>query len=102
MIAFVFAVKERDIPGLFPESWEPQMKCCKNVNRIAEICAELLEIIDDSRAHCENDEDELIHCVVFDSVQNMRRVIDQRRLNRPVSDRLDLIDNLGEHSRSVN
>jgi len=53
------------------------MKCRENVERIEEICKELLEIIDDSRAHCDNDECELIHCVVHDCVQKMRRVTTQ-------------------------
>jgi hypothetical protein len=69
------------------------MKCRKNVERIEDICRELLEIIDDSRAHCDNDECELIHCVVHDCVQKMRRVTsrwqpkDQFEVNPAVLDR---------------
>lgn len=55
------------------------MKCKKSIRRIEEICEELLEIIDDSRALGENDECELICCVVHDSVQKMRRAVE--RLN---------------------
>ena len=53
------------------------MKCRKNVRRIEEICDELMEIIDDGRTHCDTDECELIHCVVHDSVQKMRRATSQ-------------------------
>jgi hypothetical protein len=60
------------------------MECIDNIERIAEICTELLKIIDDSRANCESDECELIHCVVHDSVQNMRRVIGQWNPESPV------------------
>lgn len=50
------------------------MKCRQNVARIEEICKELMDIVDDSRTHCNNDECELIHCVVHDCVQKIRRV----------------------------
>ena len=51
------------------------MKCKKNIRRIEEICEELMELIDDSRALGENDECELICCVVHDSVQKMQRAV---------------------------
>ena len=51
------------------------MTCNKSVKRIEEICVELMELIDDSRALGENDECELICCVVHDSVQKMQRAV---------------------------
>jgi hypothetical protein len=51
------------------------MKCKKSIRRIEEICVELMENIDDSRALDENDECELICCVVHDSVQKMQRAV---------------------------
>ena len=78
------------------------MKCRRNVTRIEEICAELLDIIDDTRAHCENDECELIHCVVHDSVQNMRRVLAKWNHEEPINPKADLIETGDEKSRSVN
>ena len=51
------------------------MTCKKSIRRIEEICAELMELIDDSRALGENDECELICCVVHDSVQKMQRAV---------------------------
>jgi len=51
------------------------MKCKKSIRRIEEICEELMELIDDSRALGENDECELVCCVVHDSVQKMQRAV---------------------------
>jgi hypothetical protein len=51
------------------------MKCKKSIRRIEEICVELMEIIDDSRALDEDDESELICCVVHDSVQKIQRAV---------------------------
>jgi len=51
------------------------MKCKKSVRRIEEICEELMELIDDSRAHGDSDECELLCCVVHDSVQKMQRSV---------------------------
>jgi hypothetical protein len=51
------------------------MKCKKSVRRIEEICEELMELIDDSRAHGDTDECELLCCVVHDSVQKMQRAM---------------------------
>lgn len=53
------------------------MKCKKNVRRIEDICEELMELIDESRAHGEDDECELICCVVHDSVQKVRRALER-------------------------
>ena len=78
------------------------MKCRSNVKRIEEICAELLNIIDDSRAHCESDECELIHCIVHDSVQNMRRVLARWNPEVPINPNADLIETGDEKGRSVN
>ena len=78
------------------------MKCRRNVKRIEKICAELLNIIDDSRAHCESDECELIHCVVFDSVQNMRRALAQWSHEEPTNLKAKLIEASDDKGRSVN
>lgn len=51
------------------------MTCKTNIRRIEEICVELTELIDDSRDLGENDECELICCVVHDSVQKMQRAL---------------------------
>jgi hypothetical protein len=53
------------------------MTCRTNVARISDICTELLELIDESRAGCDANECELVHCVVHDSVVKIRRVITQ-------------------------
>jgi hypothetical protein len=78
------------------------MKCRRNVERIAEICAELMEIIDDSRAHCENDECELIHCVVHDSVQQMWRAVTQWKPEGPIDADINISKNHEEADRPVN
>lgn len=51
------------------------MTCDGNLDRINEICEELAELVEDSRTECDVPECELILCVVYDSVNNMRRVI---------------------------
>ena len=61
------------------------MSCKNNIDRISEICAELLEIIDDSRTRCEDDECELINCVVHDSVKNIQRTLKQINPPGPIS-----------------
>jgi hypothetical protein len=78
------------------------MKCKKNVERIEEICGELMGIIDDSRAHCESDECELIHCVVHDCVQQMRRVVAQWNPETPVGSGAGPPEGLERADRSVN
>ena len=62
-----------------------RMNCKDRTDRIAAICAELLEIIDNSRANCENDECELVNCVVHDSVKSMRRVLFRLNTRRSMS-----------------
>ena len=59
------------------------MKCKKSVRRIEEICEELMELIDESRAHGDNDECELLCCVVHDSVQKMQRSVARLKANEP-------------------
>jgi hypothetical protein len=66
------------------------MSCDDTTDRITEICTELLEIIDDSRAHCVSDECELINCVVHDSVKNIQRALTQIDPRGPTSIRPDL------------
>ena len=78
------------------------MTCVDNIERIAEICTELLKIIDDSRANCESNECELVHCVVHDSVQNMRRVIDQWNPDSPVHINSEIAQIVKKEGRSVN
>jgi len=78
------------------------MKCRSNVKRIEEICAELLDIIDDTRAHCESDECELIHCVVYDSVQNMRRAVARWSHEEPTDLKANPVEAGDEKGRSVN
>lgn len=48
--------------------------------------------VDDSRAHCESDECELIHCVVPDSVQHMQRALNQWNPEGPIQPNANLID----------
>jgi hypothetical protein len=57
----------------------------RNIERINDLCAELVRIIDDSRATCNNDDDELIFCIAYDSVLKVRRAIEQQRLGAPVA-----------------
>jgi len=78
------------------------MTCGNNITRIAEICDELLNIIDDGRAQCDSDGCELIHCVVYDCVQHMRRVIDSGSLHAPVCSHLDRAERVLESLRSIN
>ena len=47
----------------------------QGIDRISEICGELMSIVDESRATDQNDSYELIFCVVHDCVQKMRRVL---------------------------
>jgi hypothetical protein len=61
-----------------------------------------MEIIDDSRAHCENDECELIHCVVQDSVQQMWRVVTQWNPKGPIDADINILENREEAERPVN
>lgn len=60
------------------------MQCVNNVKRIEEICEELMELIDSSRARCESDDCELVYCVVHDAVIKMRRAVAQWRPETPV------------------
>jgi len=78
------------------------MKCRENVERIEEICRDLLEIIDDSRAHCDNDECELIHCVVHDCVQKMLRVTSQWRPEERFEANPAILGTQRRTNRSVN
>lgn len=78
------------------------MKCRKNVKRIEEICAELSEIIDDSRGHCESDECELIHCVVHDCVQKMQRAVTRWHPEAPVDVGSSILETPQGSDRVVN
>ena len=78
------------------------MKCRQNVERIEEICKELMDIIDESRAHCDNDECELIHCVVHDCVQKMRRATSQWRPGDPNETNPALLELRKRIDRAVN
>jgi hypothetical protein len=62
------------------------MESRRRIERISEICVELMAIVDDSRSEDENDEHELIHCVVLDCVQKIRRVLVQSSLKPPIGD----------------
>ncbi len=59
------------------------MKCKESVRRIEEICEELMELIDDSRAHGDDDECELLCCVVHDSAQKMQRAVARLMADEP-------------------
>ncbi len=61
------------------------MQCKSSVRRIEEICEELMELIDESRAHDDNDECELLCCVVHDSVQKMRRTMARLKADESTS-----------------
>ena len=77
MLASVTDAVKGEFPGWRSHrtASEGAMKCRKNVEKIGGICDQLLDIIDDSREACDNDECELILCVVHDCVQKMRRVM---------------------------
>jgi len=51
----------------------------ESTRRLEEICEELMELVDNSRAHSDNDECELLCCIVHDSVQKMQRAMAQLR-----------------------
>ena len=51
------------------------MACRATIDRVNAICAELMDIVDAEREGCDNDECELINCVVHDCVQKMKRVL---------------------------
>ena len=53
------------------------MSCRRNRERIAEICIELMKMVDESRTSCDRDECELINCVVHDCVYQMLRALQQ-------------------------
>ena len=59
------------------------MNSKKTVKRMEEICEELMGLIDDSRAHGDNDECELLCCVVHDSVQKMQRSMARLKAYEP-------------------
>ena len=50
------------------------MACRGTIDRVEAICVELIGIVDAAREDCDNDECELVNCVVHDCVQMMRRV----------------------------
>ena len=74
---FIAKLESRMNDKIFSSATEGRMKYEKNIRRIEEICEELMEIVDDSRALGENDESELVCCVVHDSVQKMRRAVER-------------------------
>jgi len=76
--------------------------CRKNVERIEELCEALLEVIDDSRACNDDDECELLHCVVHDCVQKMRRVITQLQPEDPIETNPQLVETCERTDRAVN
>ncbi len=78
------------------------MTCKKSIRRIEEICAELMELIDDSRALGENDECELICCVVHDSVQKMQRAVARWSPEEPINLNTNLSETGDENGRSIN
>ncbi len=78
------------------------MTCKKSIRRIEEICEELMELIDDSRALGENDECELICCVVHDSVQKMQRAVARWRPEEPINLNTNLSETGDERGRSIN
>jgi len=76
--------------------------CRKNVERIEELCQTLLEVIDDSRARSDDDECEVIHCVVHDCVQKIRRVITQSRHEDSIETNPQPVEACERTDRAVN
>lgn len=78
------------------------MKCRQNIERIDAICRELMAVIDESRAHCDDDECELIHCVVQDCVEKMRRATTRWRPEHPIDTNPAILDLRKRTDRAVN
>ena len=78
------------------------MRSGNHTERIAEICAELLEIIDASRASSEDDANELVNCIVHDCVQTMRRALADNCPATPVEVELRSLRLDGDQRRRFN